>query len=171
MWKIITIVTFILLLGLACESPSDNDGYEKELISKLIGEWTRVGERTKLDTFYLGIDESSLNCGVPFLWQDTLSIEIDCQYTRLRAAVDPDCCSTVFSLYERGHLEIADFQMFYMVADSLFIGFCEWCQDPEPSSEIDVSSGVLRLLCCVESDTIFAVGDGDIGCRKPYWCR
>lgn len=67
-----------------------------------------------------------LYCGVPFLWRDILSIEIDCQYTRLRAAADPDCCSTVFSIYERGHLEITGCTEFYMVADGLFIGFCEW---------------------------------------------
>ena len=171
MCRIITLVSFVLVLISACENPADSDRHEEKLISKLVGEWTKVGERTKLDTFCLCIEESSLNCGVPFLWRDTLSIAIDCQYTRMRAAADPDCCSTVFSIYERGHLEIVSFTAFYVVADSLLIGFCELCQNPEPKSEIDVSSGALRLLCCVESDTIFAIGDGTSNCREPYWCR
>lgn len=171
MCRIITLVSFILLLGLACENATDADSYEERLISELAGEWTKVGERDRLDTLLLGIEESSLNCGVPFLWQDSLSIGLDRQYTRLRAAVDPDCCSTVFNIYERGHLEMNCFKMFYVVADSLFIGFCEWCQNPDPSNERDVSSGLLRLLCRVESDTIFAIGEGGIKDREPYWHR
>ncbi len=171
MRRIITLVSFIMLLSLACENPTDNVSHKQKLISHLVGEWNKVEERTQLDTLSLGIDESSLNCGLPYLLQDSLSIGMDTQYTRLRAAVDPDCCSTVFSIHERGHLEIIDCTTFYLVTDSLLIGFCELCQDPQPSNEIDVSSGILQLPCRVESDTIFTVGDGAVDGREPYWYR
>jgi hypothetical protein len=171
MCRTFIIITFVLLLGAACEKPSDNEICEKTLVSKLAGGWQKVEGRTKLDTFHLGIDGSTLNCGIPFLRRDTLSIDMDFQYIRMRTAVDPDCCSTVFGTYEKGHLETAGLTMFYVVADSLLMGFCELCQNPEPSREINVSSGTLRLLCFVDSDTIFAIEDEADDRRKPYWRR
>ncbi len=171
MSRIITLVFSVVILSLACENPTDNNSHEEKLISQLVGEWTKVEGRTQLDTLSLGIDEASLNCGLPYLLQDSLSIWIDRQYTRLRAAADPDCCSTVFSIYERGQFEITDFTAFDLVADSLLIGFWELYQNPRPPTEIDVSSGLLRLPCCVESDTIFAIGEGAVDGREPYWYR